>query len=170
MKRYIHSALLEDEYVDVVFAMTILRPKYLKNDIRELVNGFIYISPNEGRYGPRIKFYGGSNETKSSRSCPTIKFDKDGNCELVLAKWMNKDNCPNAFDKTVLEDLGSLIRTELPVLLLLWFNRLSEDDVIRYMEGLRILLSDNNIYLDTNDLKELDKYCRENNLYSFEQR
>lgn len=60
---------------------------------------FIYFSQAQSGHGPRIKFDGGTSETHDSDKAPTMSFDLYGSKDIILQPWMNKKNCPNAFNK-----------------------------------------------------------------------
>lgn len=164
MKRYIRNQ--ED-----IFAMSKILKKYAIPEISDDIGNFIYFSESNSLHSPRIKFYGGSVETASTQNAPSLAFNNSGECELELANWMNKKNCPNAFDDEYLAHLENFVRNNLPILLLVWFHHLDEGDALAYFHG-QITLQDllNDIDVDISEihsLNELDKFCRSNNLYKF---
>ena len=137
---------------------------------------YIYFSKKNSTHGPRIKFYGGNIETSQTKDSPTMSFDVNGNCKLELASWMNKKNCPNAYDKKYTSKVEDFINANLPLLLLVWFYKLDEADCLKYFEGalkLKDLLE--MTYRIPEDIKEqmlkiktlgkLHNFCIENNLY-----
>lgn len=137
---------------------------------------FIYFSANNGQHGPRVKFYGGTRETETTRSAPTMKFDTNGNTSVEIAEWMTKKNCPNAYNKSYLQKIHDFINKTLPILLLVWFYKLDEGWALEYFQG-RITLQDllvhcedveNDVYnelVKINSINELHKFCKKNNLY-----
>ena len=134
---------------------------------------FIYFSPCLDSHGPRIKFYGGTKETSTTRKAPTMKFTKTGDTEVEVYQCMNKKNCPNAFDATYTDKVHKFIQKTLPILLLVWFEKLDEAWALEYFKGnisLKELLTyvdgiNNTTFITT--LTELHKYCVEQNLYKF---
>lgn len=168
MKRYIRSQ--ED-----IFAMSKISSKYAVPDVKQNIDNFVYFSECNSSHGPRIKFYGGTKETSTTKEAPTLAFDVDGNCEVELADWMNKKNCPNAFNDDCINKLSDLINRYLPVFLLVWFKHLDEADALAYFHG-QISLYD---LIDSTDLgltevlskdftlEDVDKICRTYNYYKF---
>jgi len=155
-----------------VFAMSKILDKYAIPSVKNDLTKFIYFSESNSSHGPRIKFYGGTKETSSAKDAPTLAFDIDGQCSLELADWMNKKNCPNAFDSNCLNKLHHFVETNLCILLLVWFRHLDEADALAYFHGqigLNDLTSDiePEINQEIFNLVELDDYCINNNLYSF---
>lgn len=146
--------------------------KYAITPVSKDIGKFIYFSECNASHGPRIKFYGGTKDTSSTRKSPTLKYTKSGNCSVELADWMNKDNCPNAFDAAYIQKLSNFIANYKSILLLVWFKRLDEGDALAYFHGqipFRELISD--IEYDVPDTvksaKQLDEFCLKNKLYSF---
>ena len=43
---------------------------------------------------------------------------------------MDKKNCPNAFDRTVVSNLSKFVNAVLPLLLLMWYERIDEAAVV----------------------------------------
>ena len=164
MKRYIHEA--ED-----IFAMSKIVKKYAISDIVNDIGQYIYFSESNSSHGPRIKFYGGTKETSSTKDAPALAFDENGNCTLILQDWMNKKNCPNAFDDNYLDGITSFISRYKSILLLVWFKHLDEGDALAYFHGqinLEELIDDIDYHLkDILSLTELDQYCLDNHLYVF---
>lgn len=138
---------------------------------------FIYFSPVLDVHGPRIKFYGGSAETNTTRTAPSLAFGADGVQKVVLQKWMNKDNCPNAYDKEFLDTLIRMVNNIRPILLLVWFLKLDESDALHYFEGscsFENLMKEVNVSDDLKtevqncrNMNDLHKVCKKHNLYSF---
>ena len=50
-----------------IFSMSKIVDKYAIPDISDDIGKFIYFSPSNSSHGPRIKFYGGSIETSSTK-------------------------------------------------------------------------------------------------------
>ena len=164
MKRYI--AAQED-----VFAMSKILEKYAIPEICQDVGKFIYFSESNSSHSPRIKFYGGTSETSSARNSPSLAFDSFGNCRLELADWMNKKNCPNAFDDEYLAHLENFVRNNLPILLLVWFHHLDEGDALAYFHGQisfdALIKSIEDMPAEATSMCELDSICRLHDLYTF---
>lgn len=165
MKRLIRA--IED-----IFAMSKIVDKYARASIANDIGKFVYFSESNSSHGPRIKFYGGAKETSSTKNAPTLAYDANGNCTLELADWMNKKNCPNAFDANYLNNLESFIANNKVILLLVWFGHLDEADALAYFHGViefEDLLED--ISIDVGDnietLEDLDDYCLNHHLYKF---
>lgn len=155
-----------------LFGMSTIRSKNAIPEAKKLIPQFIYISSVDGNHGPRLKFSGGSSETDRSKTAPTMAFDNNGDCSLVLQKWMNKSNCPNAFDASVISGLKRFVKTFLPVLLLTWYERIDEGIAVEYMiavSDLREIVEQVSDATNIRNLIDLDSYCRQNGLYSFEQ-
>ena len=105
-----------------------------------------------------------------------MKFDVNGNTEVEVFDWMNKKNCPNAFDKTYIEKVTNFVMMTYPILLLVWFKRLDEAEALDYFQGRETLqeLLDF-IDFDNNDINktqiktvtELDNVCKQFDLYNF---
>ena len=167
MKTYIKSD--NQEYI---FAMSKIVKKYAIADIAEDIGDFIYFSECNSTHGPRIKFYGGTKETSSTKNSPSLKFDSEGNCEIELEPWMNRKNCPNAYDKAYVGKLINFLQSYISILLLVWFKHLDEADALAYFHGQISLESlfddiDYEVPESINTLEKLDAYCVTNNLYRF---
>lgn len=165
MKRLIHSP--ED-----IFAMSKVLNKYAIPEVSKVVGKYVYFSESNSSHAPRIKFYGGTKETSSTKDAPTFAFDVDGNCTLELASWMNKKNCPNAFDKEYLSNLESFVKNYKSILLLVWFKHLDEGDALAYFHGqisFRELLNECEFYIpeEVTSVKQLDDYCAASSFYKF---
>lgn len=144
------------------------------NSIYGDIGKYIYFSHCNSSHGPRIKFYGGTKDTADTTNAPTMKFDKDGNSEVELADWMNKKNCPNAYDKKYTAKVANFIKMTYPILLLVWFNKIIDAEALLYFQGIisfRELLEGAEIEsLDINSIEtmdELDDFCKKYNLYNF---
>lgn len=165
MKIYVHES--ED-----IFAMSKIVDKYAIPDIVKLIGKFVYFSESNSSHAPRIKFYGGSKETASSQKAPTLEFNADGECTVILADWMNKKNCPNAFDNDYISNLNLFVKNMKSILLLVWFRHLDESDALAYFHGnisLQQLLDDVEFELPDNikTIDDLDSFCKSNGLYKF---
>lgn len=166
MKRYIRA------YTEDVFCMSKITKEFAIPEIAPLIGEYVYFSESNSSHGPRIKFYGGTKQTSKTKDAPTLKFDNWGNCELELAPWMNRQNCPNAFDYKLLSKLEKFVVNYLPILLLVWFEHLDEAVALEYFHGnialVRVLNSiDYELPVSIVSLQELDAYCRQHNLYKF---
>ena len=165
MKRYISTS--ED-----IFAMSKVVKKYAISEITPYIGDFIYFSASNSTHGPRIKFCGGTTATKDTKNCPSMTFDANGNCDVKLANWMNKSNCPNAFDANYVANLKQFIQNNLAILLLVWFKHLDEGTVLAYFYGsipFSEVISDIEYEIPSNiqTADELYKYCIKNDLYKF---
>lgn len=120
---------------DEVLGMSKLLQRKASTEVKDLIPEFIYFSPVLAGHGPRIKFYGGTKETSTTDRSPTYTVTQNGAGELALQSWMNKKNCPNAFNKTVLDKVKGFIDLVYPGLLLVWFQHLDESDLLDYLQG-----------------------------------
>lgn len=162
----------EDSFME----MAKLIPDYADELLCGDFGDFIYFSPKLHPAGPRVKFYGGTKETSTTRKAPTLAFTNTGETTLELANWMNKKNCPNAFDSEYVEKVHNFVNRLLPILLLVWYGKLDEARALKYFEGAITLtklltylreISENHIkYLRTCEtLDQIQEYCLKNNLY-----
>jgi hypothetical protein len=141
------------------------------------IGKFIYFSPSLDAHGPRIKFYGGTSETSSTRNAPSMKFDTNGNTEVAVVQWMNKKNCPNAFDKEYIAKVDNFVKKTYPVLLLVWFEKLDEAWALEYFKGnISLIELMNHLEIDediidnfftVDNINDLDVLCKNYNLYKF---
>ena len=159
-------------------AMSKLRYKYAdKKLFDENFGEFIYFSPVLDSHGPRVKFYGGSARTNTTRTAPSLSFSVDGVQKVILQNWMNKDNCPNAYDKSFLDPLIRMVNNIRPILLLVWFLKLDEADSLHYFEGdckfedlIKEIDADDEVKAEIckcKNMNELHEVCKKYNLYSF---
>ena len=169
MKRLIRR----NDESEFIFCMSKLSSKYADEDITGVIHGYIYFSESNDSHGPRIKFYGGTKESASTKDAPSMKFGINTDPELVLHHWMNKKNTPYAYDDKIINDVREFIVQHRPLLLLVWFKHLDEADLLQYFYG-RItwseLLGDIDTDNDVSDIvtmSQLDQFCKENNLYQF---
>lgn len=139
---------------------------------------FIYFSPCLDSHGPRVKFYGGTKETSTTRKAPSLAFTNTGETTVEVAGWMNKKNCPNAFNKEYVGKIHNFVQKTLPILLLVWYGKLDEARALKFFEGsitLKKLLSfvediDEPILdkiKNSNDLYTIHNICLDNNAYKF---
>lgn len=167
MKRYIRATGQES-----IFAMSKIVKKYAISEIADDIGDFIYFSECNSTHGPRIKFYGGTKDTSTTQTSPSLKFDIEGNCEIELEPWMNKKNCPNAYDKAYISKITNFLHSYISILLLVWFKHLDEADALAYFHG-QISLDElfNCVEYDIpesiNSLPKLNTYCSVNDLYRF---
>ena len=155
-----------------VFGMAKLSEKRADKNLVGEFDRFIYFSGNNGQHGPRLKFYGGKADTDTTKQAPSYSFSKTGPGKVIIQPWMNKKNCPNAFNDQHLNLIRNFINKFLPILLLVWYFRLDENDALDFFEG-RIsflqLLDQTNLDSDKfiiHNLEELHQYCLSKNLYS----
>ena len=110
MKRFIESST-------TIEAMSKLKYKFADKTLFDVNFGeFIYFSPVLDSHGPRIKFYGGSKETSTTRTAPSLTFGVDAPCTVLIQSWMNPKNCPNAFDEDYIRDLVQTVQKLKPLL------------------------------------------------------
>ena len=163
---------------DTVEAMSKLTKKYAdKSLFDEDFGEFIYFSPVLDSHGPRIKFYGGSVETNTTRTAPSLSFGVDGVNGVILQDWMNKKNCPNGFDDDYIESLTRMVNRIRPILLLVWFNKLDESEALHYFEGsntwedlLQEIQVDDSLKSELKackNMKQLHQFCVNYQMYEF---
>lgn len=167
---------LDDRYA--LNEMAKLTPKRADKDVCGDIPIYIYFSPCLDAHGPRVKFYGGTKETESTRNAPSYTFGVNGSIELKLQSWMNKKNCPNAFDENILEKVSEFINKTLSILLLVWFGKLDEDDGLAFFQGhdsfeemLQCIKEfDEEVkqeLITSKDLNDLHDKCKKLNVYIF---
>ena len=157
--------------------MAKLSKKYADKSRCNNFGEYIYFSEVQAEHSPRIKFYGGTSETRATTSAPSYTITRNGVGQLELESWMPKKNCPNAFDDEYLAGVKSFINSHIAILLLVWFRRLDEADGLAYFVGLADLTQlifnidcDDSLLADAADIdneEELHKFCLDNNLYTF---
>lgn len=139
---------------------------------------FIYFSPCLDSHGPRVKFYGGTKETSTTRNAPSLAFTNTGETTVEIANWMNKKNCPNAFDTKYVQRVDNFIQRTLPILLLVWYFKIDEAWALKYFEGSLTLtkLLETIVDVDENIMEKIKKsktheelhdICLKNNVYTF---
>lgn len=168
----------ESDELTELLEMAKLMPDQANKDNCGELDVYIYFSPCQDSHGPRIKFYGGSKETRDTRKAPSYTFSVNGAEHLELQTWMNKKNCPNAFDKNIVNNVSSFINKTLPILLLVWFYKLDESRALYYFQGhydFNSLLN----YIDevdeetkrellkSKDLNDLHDKCKRYSVYNF---
>lgn len=161
-----------------LFEMAKLTKKHADSQICNDFGDYIYFSEVLSGHSPRIRFYGGTSETRSTKNAPSYTVTRKGAGELVLEDWMTNKNCPNAFDKDYVSRVASFINDHTAVLLLVWFCRLDEADALTYFEGTwswdNLLNSiDCDAHLadklrSVKDEAELHTFCLDNDLYTFD--
>ena len=165
-------------YEEPILEMAKLIQDYADESLCGDFGEFIYFSPQLDAHGPRVKFYGGTKETSTTRNAPSMRFTNDGKTNIKLANWMDKKNCPNAFDKEYTEKVHNFIQRTLPILLLVWYGKLDEARALKFFEGsidlnkLLKYISDVpddilNKIIECETIQTLQKVCLENNIYSF---
>lgn len=159
---------------DIFYEMSKLTQKYADEELCGDFGEFIYFSPCLDSHGPRVKFYGGTKETSTTRNAPTLAFTNNGETTIELASWMNKKNCPNAFDNNYIQKISDFIQKFLPILLLVWYGKLDEADALKYFEGdlsleeLLLCVTDTKEdIIKYKNLKDLHNFCLNNNIYKF---
>ncbi len=85
--------------------------------------------------GPSVRFYGGTATTGITPCAPSLAFDIYGYCEVMVADWMNEENCPNAFDPSFVGKITEFVQENLPVLCLVYAGKLSAADAMDYFTG-----------------------------------
>lgn len=168
----------ENDNLDTFLEMAKLLPDQANKEVCGNLDLFIYFSSCQDSHGPRIKFYGGNKETSTTQKSPTYTFSINGAEKVVLQSWMNKKNCPNAFNKNTLKQIHDFINATLPILLLVWFYKLDEARALYYFQGhydLKTILN----YIDELDeitkqellkaknLDELHDMCKRYSVYTF---
>lgn len=158
-------------------SMTTLNEKFADISRVGHIDKFIYFSECNSSHGPRIKFYGGSERTERTKDAPTFAFSPEGAADSpLLQPWMNKQNCPNAFDNDKIKSIKNFINNNLPILLLVWYNHLNQSYALKYFEGsfsfedlLDEVRSKEDIMdiMDCETMEDLDIYCRQHELYWF---
>ena len=162
MKRYVKST--ED-----VFGMFKIRTKHCLPELKPLIPTFIYVSSKEASHGPRVKFAGGTAKSNGKFTCPSMSFDKEGNCKLELHSYMTPKEYPNCYDSDVLNRVEAFIKKSLPILLLMWFEVVDESTCYNYLQGIDPLsdvIEELGAPSSITTLQQLDVYCREHNLYT----
>lgn len=163
-------------YGDKGLHMSKLLQRIASDEVRHLIPEFIYFSHMLRGHEPCIRFYGGTEETSTTYISPIYTIAPDGAGEVVIQSWMNRWNCPNAFDKTVLGRLKAFINLVYPGLLLVWFQHLDESDFRYYLEGVyswNRMLSNIRCWGDDQKQRilqcetwsELDMVCQMNRFY-----
>ena len=158
-----------------IFCMSKITEKRAVESRTGKVHDFIYFSLCLDSHAPRIKFYGGTRETKSTRTAPSMSFGVTGNPKVIMFDWMNKKNCPRAFDDEVIKDLKDFIIRNRPILLLVWFDKLDEADALEYFHGIIdwdeliacIEWEDNQIEHICKTMDQLHEQCMKYNMYQF---
>lgn len=181
MKIYKNGELLEPKeiiYYDDIFCMSKLTSKKADISLTGKIYGFIYFSESLAGHGPRIKFDGGTSETSTSQTAPTLLLSKNGAGDVELQSWMNKKNCPNAFNDKIINTVVDFADKFISVLLLTWFRKLDESETLDYFQGREsldelldtIINVDNDTYNEIQNCKTLDElheFCLSNKLYKF---
>lgn len=163
---------------DTILEMAKLVPEFADESLCGDFGEFIYFSPCLDSHGPRIKFYGGTKETSTTRNAPSLAFTNTGETTVEIAQWMNKKNCPNAFDKKYVAKIHNFVQRTLPILLLVWYEKLDEAWALEFFKGnvkfKKLLESLCDLDADiestvksSKNLKDLHKVCLENNVYKF---
>lgn len=157
--------------------MAKLTKKHADASICRDFGDIIYFSEVQSGHSPRIKFYGGTKETQSTMKSPSYTFNSEGAGEVKLKSWMNRDNCPNAYDGSYLKKVAQFINDHIAILMLVWFHRLDEADALVYFQGTwswdeligsieveERLESD---MLRVSNEAQLHQFCKQHNLYKF---
>ena len=163
---------------DMILEMAKLIPDYADESLCGDFGEFIYFSPCLDTHGPRVKFYGGTPETSTTRNAPSLAFTNSGVTSLRLQPWMTKKKCPNAYDADYVSKIENFVHNTLPILLLVWYYKLDEARALKFFEGsidLTKLLSyctniDENIINNVRSCKtlsELQNVCINNDVYKF---
>jgi len=139
---------------------------------------WIYFSPSQSSHGPRVKFYGGTKETRPTEKGISFAFGSDGATDVELENWQNdKKIAPLAFNDDVLLYVERFINTFLAGLNLVWYGRLEQHFLLNFMSGIEtwedmlqeIEIADN-LYdelMQCKDFSALHLFCKKHNLYNF---
>lgn len=159
---------------DDIHCMSKLTESYADKSIVGDFGKFIYFSESQHSSGPRIIFYGGSeNNTNDS---PTMTFDYTGPKNIIYEG--KKKDYPNLNDDSYVEKVKNFVDKFLPYLLLTWYRYLGEEHLLKYFEGGisledlmdKIDVSDDELNKKIRSIKdrdELHKFCLEHDLYNF---
>lgn len=175
IRKYLRT---NDTYSDI-FAMSKLTAKKADISTTGPIYGFIYFSEALAGHGPRIKFAGGTVETNTTQTAPTLLLSQNGAGGVELQDWMNKKNCPNAFDDKIVETVTSFANKFLPLLLLTWFRKLDESETLDYFQGresweellstvCNVTDSDYEGIQTCDSPSELHRFCLKHHLYQFD--
>lgn len=167
----------EDDTYAILEMSKLLPHKANKNNCGDL-NVFVYFSSCLDSHGPRVKFFGGSKETNSTRNSPTLTFGLNGAEKVLTRSWMNKKNCPYAYNEKIINNVKQFVNKTLPILLLVWFEKLDESDALDYFQGSydfnKLLSFINELddltkqeLLKSKDLNDLHDKCKRYNVYTF---
>lgn len=123
----------------------------------------------------RIKFYGGNSKSKNTKDSTIYVFQyRWGNQELVKSHSLNSKDYPYAFDNSVVSDVKNFIKRNRPLLLLVWFRRLDEADLLEYFCGrlsfedlLRCIDCPDGEIQECDSMKSLHETCKLLGLYKF---
>lgn len=168
----------DDTYQDI-FAMSKLTAKRADVGITGKIYGFIYFSEALAGHGPRIKFAGGTAETNTTQTAPTLLLSQSGAGDVELQNWMNKKNCPNAFDDQIVETVTNFANKFLSLLLLTWFRKLDESETLLYFQGresweellstvCNVSDSDYAAMQTCDSTSALHRFCLKHHLYQFD--
>ena len=174
MVRYIKTNYTYDD----IFSMSKLTAKRTDSSVTGKIYGFIYFSEALTGHGPRIKFAGGTAETNTSQTSPGLLISQNGAEAIELQDWMNKENCPNAFDDKVVTAVCNFADKFISLLLLTWFRKLDESETLLYFQGTEsfseLLENIENVSDDIYEkiqlcktLDELHQFCKAHQLYQF---
>jgi hypothetical protein len=163
---------------DTLLEMTKLIRKYASRSITGDFGDIIYFSEGRMSYDSKIKFYGGTSETAYTDKSPALLFDQNGAGKVEIKDWMNKENCPNAFDTNYVKIIKDFVNKQLSLLLLVWFRKLDESDVLEYFNGkvaydcllqtIEISQKIKNELLLCKNNQELHQFCIKYQLYNFQ--
>ena len=143
--------------------MSKLISKYADSSITGDFGEIIYFSDNQCQHGPRVKFYGGTKETMYTDKSPSLMFNDKEVCEVVLENWHNKQNCPNGYDSQYIQKVKNFVNNQLPLLLLVWYRKLDEADLLQYFQGRTNYSSIISLIEVTNKQSEELTLCKNNN-------
>ena len=170
-----NNNLLEEE---LICEMAKLISDYADKSLCGDIGDFIYFSPCLSPHGPRVKFYGGTKETSSTRNAPSLAFTNNGNTSLELQPWMTKKKCPNAYNPEYVSKIEKFVHKTLPILLLVWYYKLDEARALKFFEGgisfdklLTYVTDVEEITLNRirscKTMEDLQRVCLEDNVYDF---
>lgn len=141
------------------FWMSVLRQNRVNPEIGEIPFD-IYISDKlPGKERPLIKFDGGTEKTQGQKTMPSMFVTSTGSGAIELQMFMNKENCPNAYDKDKIAVLDRFLEKYHTILMLVWYKKLEKAEAIRFFKGAESL---NQVIQNITDVDETVKDLLQN--------
>jgi hypothetical protein len=181
--------LIRDDMLQPIEAMAKLRLKAANSsrvdvfDVKGLdpkvtKDFWVYFSDRQAGHGPRIKFYGGTAQTRDTMRGPSLAFGTDGPTQLELESWQDNKAAPLAFNDDVVAYLERFINKFLAGLLLVDFRKLDQSILLNYMLGAEhwedileeVQLSDEVLraeLMGCKNFSDLHLFCMNHQLYKF---